>query len=71
METSALPALVVHGLAIFLLVGRVVHACGLSQVKENLTLRLIGMILIFTCLIGAALILILKYAFDGSLSGSC
>ena len=63
VETSALPALVVHGLAICLLVGRVVHACGLSQVKENLILRLIGMILTFTSLIGAALILIVKHAF--------
>jgi uncharacterized protein len=63
VETSALPALVVHGLAICLLVGRVVHAYGLSHMKENLALRLVGMILTFTSLIGAALTLINKHAF--------
>jgi uncharacterized protein len=63
VETTTLPALVVHGLAMCLLVGRMVHAYGLSQVKENLMLRLVGMILTFTSLIAAALILIVKHAF--------
>jgi uncharacterized membrane protein YecN with MAPEG domain len=44
-----------HGLGVALVAGRVVHAIGVSQAKENLNLRTAGMAGTFTVLAGAAL----------------
>ena len=60
-ESLRTPALVLHGLGIVLVVGRIVHAAGVSQPKENLALRVAGMSMTFaaiiigglTCLVGA------------------
>ena len=60
-ESLRTPALVLHGLGIILVVGRIVHAAGVSQPKENLALRVAGMSMTFaaiiigglTCLVGA------------------
>jgi hypothetical protein len=48
----------VHGLGLVLLVGRAVHAYGVSQEKENYRLRTVGMGLTFGAIIIAALRLI-------------
>ena len=53
--------MLVHGLCIALTVGRIIHAYGVSQVKENLRLRISGMILTLGTIIYAALRLIVSY----------
>jgi uncharacterized protein len=63
VESSGANLWLVHALASCLLVGRVIHAYGLSQLNEQLVLRLIGMILTMTSISGAALLLLLKHAF--------
>ena len=51
----------IHGLGIALLAGRLLHALGVSQTKENLRYRVIGMVLTFiTLLVGAIGILVLS-----------
>ena len=51
----------IHGLGIALLAGRLMHAFGVSQTKENLRYRVIGMVLTFiTLLVGAIGILVLS-----------
>jgi uncharacterized membrane protein YecN with MAPEG domain len=47
---------IIHGLCIALLVGRLIHAYGVSQEKENLKLRKIGMISTFTVYIAATIL---------------
>ncbi len=51
--------ILLHAVGILLLVGRILHAYGVSQPKENLNLRVAGMAMTFTALgIGAALCLL-------------
>lgn len=45
----------VIGFGLCLLIGRCVHAFGVSQVKENFKFRVTGMALTFTCLAGCSL----------------
>jgi uncharacterized membrane protein YecN with MAPEG domain len=47
-------ALLVHGLGLCLLVGRAVHAWGLSQARENFRFRVAGMAMTFTTLLVSA-----------------
>ncbi len=42
-ESLKVAPLVLHGLGLLLLVGRLMHAYGVSQVKENLRWRVAGM----------------------------
>jgi uncharacterized membrane protein YecN with MAPEG domain len=58
VELQKFPPLLVHGLSLALLVGRFVHAYGVSQEKENYRLRTAGMLLTFGAIGGAALRLI-------------
>ncbi|MGE0558365.1 MAG: MAPEG family protein [Burkholderiales bacterium] len=53
------PRLHVHALGISLLCGRVQHAWGVSQEKENLRYRTVGMMLTFSVLITASLLILL------------
>ncbi|MGA0024714.1 MAG: MAPEG family protein [Burkholderiales bacterium] len=53
------PRLHVHALGIALLCGRVLHAWGVSQDKENLRYRTAGMMLTFSVLITASLLILL------------
>lgn len=53
-EVLSAPAALVHGLGIILLVGRLVHAFGLSQEAEVFAYRVGGMALTFTCYFVAA-----------------
>jgi len=50
--------LLVHGLGIALIVGRLLHAYGVSQVHEKLIFRQVGMALTFGVIITAALTLL-------------
>lgn len=58
---GAHPALV-HLLGLCLLVGRVLHAFGVSRDKEDYRFRVGGMTLTFGALLGAALCLLLRNA---------
>lgn len=55
VETAGATIPLVHGLCACLVVGRVVHAVGVSQVPEPRGLRQAGMALTFTPIIVAAL----------------
>ena len=45
--------ILVHGLSIILVIGRLAHAYGVSKTKENLLFRQLGMILTFLTLIAS------------------
>jgi len=62
LESSGAPRLVVHGLCALLLVGRLLHAWGVSQPKEEFRYRVAGMALTFTA-IGLAALGLLALAF--------
>jgi uncharacterized protein len=49
---------VVHALGASLLIGRIFHAYGVSQVRENLMFRVIGMALTVTTLLWSAVYLL-------------
>jgi uncharacterized membrane protein YecN with MAPEG domain len=51
---------IIHGLCITLLVGRLIHAYGVSQEKENLELRKIGMISTFIVYIAATILIFIQ-----------
>ena len=58
------PRLHVHALGITLVCGRLLHAWGVSQVKENLRYRVAGMMLTFSVMLMACM-LILVYQVMG------
>lgn len=58
VEARAPAAWLMHGLCLCLLLGRVLHAYGVSQAKERFQFRVTGMMLTFTCLVGASLFLL-------------
>jgi uncharacterized membrane protein YecN with MAPEG domain len=63
VEWQGSSPLFVHGLGLALLVGRVVHAYGVSQEKENYRLRTVGMLLTLGAILGAAVRLIGAFVF--------
>ena len=48
VETQGAQPLLLHGLCLCLLLGRLAHAFGVSQTAENLSFRVTGMALTFT-----------------------
>ena len=54
VEQSGVYAWFLHALCLGLLVGRLAHAYGVSQQRENFRFRVTGMILTFTTLITSA-----------------
>jgi uncharacterized protein len=58
VEFQQSSALTVHLICLALLMGRIVHAYGVSQEKENYRLRLIGMSLTFGAIAASALTLL-------------
>ena len=54
VEQSGVYAWFVHALCMGLLVGRLSHAYGVSQQRENLAFRMTGILLTFTVLIASA-----------------
>lgn len=53
--------IVMHILSIGLLLGRILHAYGVSQTKENFRFRVTGMALTFTCLLSTCVTLIFNF----------
>lgn len=62
LETLTSSSLLVHVLCIALLVGRVSHAYGVSQPKENFLFRVFGMAMTFTAILTAAGRLLFAYS---------
>jgi uncharacterized membrane protein YecN with MAPEG domain len=58
METSS--NAMIHLLCGALVLGRVVHACSVSRVHEDLRFRVVGMVLTFAAIVSAALALIAR-----------
>jgi uncharacterized membrane protein YecN with MAPEG domain len=50
VEASGAPAWLVHGASLALLLGRLSHAWGVSQLAEDFRFRVGGMLLTFACL---------------------
>ncbi len=59
VESQGARAALVHGLCVALLIGRLSHAWGVSQARENFRFRVTGMVLTFTTLVSAALYLLI------------
>ena len=55
IETGAAMPLLVHALCLLLLAGRVIHAWGISQEREQLRFRVTGMVMTFATILIAAL----------------
>jgi uncharacterized membrane protein YecN with MAPEG domain len=60
VEVQGAPALLVHALGLCLLAGRLLHAYGVSQIKEKFVFRVTGMALTFTALLVSSGCLIYK-----------
>ncbi len=60
LEMQSTPHWLVHILCALLLLGRVSHAYGFSQVREIMKLRVAGMMATFTVLLVAAAVIVLK-----------
>lgn len=58
LETQGAPSVFVHALGLVLLIGRCIHAYGVSQTVENLKLRISGMLMTFSVLMVSALSLL-------------
>jgi uncharacterized protein len=58
MQTGMVP--LVHGFCLVLLLARLLHAYGVSQVQENLRFRMVGIMLTFLVINGCALVLLAK-----------
>ena len=54
--------LLIHGLCLCLVVGRLTHAFGVSQVTENYKYRVFGMAMTFTSLVVSSIYLLASYA---------
>lgn len=55
IETTTSATWLIHFYCVVLLLGRCVHAYGVSQVKENYNFRVFGMACTFVVLVGSAL----------------
>lgn len=55
-EQQGVSRLIIHGLGLALLLGRAIHAFGVSREPEQLRLRVLGMALTFTVLMAGALV---------------
>jgi uncharacterized membrane protein YecN with MAPEG domain len=62
VETQGAQPLLVHGLCLCLFVGRLCHAFGVSQLRENYGYRVVGMALTFSTLVTSAAYLLFVYA---------
>ncbi len=63
VESASAPKILIHALGLLLLLGRSVHAFGVSQLKENFKFRISGMMITFATLIIASGYLILSWVF--------
>jgi uncharacterized membrane protein YecN with MAPEG domain len=60
IETEVYSGPMIHILGAALLVGRILHAYGVSHVEENLSFRVSGVVLTFAVIIIAALVLLAR-----------
>jgi len=58
LESHGATVVLVHALCVVLLAGRLVHAYGVSRLKEDFRLRVFGMACTFAALVGASVSLI-------------
>jgi uncharacterized protein len=63
VERGGGSALRIHALGIALLAGRLLHAWGVSQLRENLRYRTVSMVLTFSVIISACLFLLFSRLF--------
>ena len=62
VEGQGAHAAVVHGLGLCLLAGRLAHAYGVSQPRENFKFRVFGMAMTFVTLIASSAYLLFAFA---------
>ncbi|MGH1427584.1 MAG: MAPEG family protein [Arenicella sp.] len=62
-EIQTQSSLLVHLLGISLLIGRLIHAYGLSQVNENIRLRVMGMVSTFMVIIVLCSAILFSYLY--------
>lgn len=55
LELNQVNAALLHGLCLLLVIGRLLHAYGVSQMPEPFKLRVVGMVMTFTALAIAAI----------------
>ncbi len=60
VEMANAQNVIVHGLCSLLLIGRCIHAYGVSQENEKLAFRITGMLMTFTCILSCASYLLLS-----------
>ncbi len=60
-ELLGAPVVLVHALGVSLLLGRVAHAYGVSQVNENYMFRVFGMTVTFTAMLSSAGFVLYRY----------
>lgn len=63
LENQGLASTWIHSSCIALLLGRMIHGYGVSQVDEKLIYRIIGMALTFMVIISTSLRLLINYLF--------
>ena len=63
VEMDGLPVAWVHALCLTLLCGRLLHAWGVSQIRENFRYRVYGMVLTFASIISAGMTIMVTRIF--------
>lgn len=62
LETTNAPSWLIHALCLLLLIGRSIHAYGISQLNEKLSFRVTGMMMTFSVIVITSLsILVLHF----------
>lgn len=61
LEIQGASAFAIHALCVALLLGRSIHAYGVSQTNENFRFRVAGMFLTLGCIISASVRLLASY----------
>jgi uncharacterized protein len=61
IASNSSPTLLIHGLGLALLLGRLLHALGVSRTPEPLVLRQAGMVLTIGCILVSAVYLLVKF----------
>ncbi|MEO7335889.1 MAG: MAPEG family protein [Caldimonas sp.] len=65
VESSGASAVLVHGLGLCIVAGRLSHALGVSRLRENFAFRVFGMVMTLIPMIIAALRLLFVFASGG------
>lgn len=57
LEFQHAPAILIHLLGILLVIGRIVHAYGLSQIKEDYRYRIVGTVITLNIILASAILI--------------